>query len=74
MSRCSHWAASAASLTLKDAAAIKTVIPGVVAAAPNTARPMREHRRIGPNEEDDFNVFDMAQISSMLPGFSVRSG
>ena len=33
-------------------------------------RLMRERRRIGPDEEDDFNVFDMKQISSMLTGIS----
>ena len=31
---------------------------------------MRERRRIGPFEEDDFNVFDMKQISSMLTGIT----
>jgi hypothetical protein len=36
---------------------------------------MRERRRIGPFEEDDFNVFDMKQISSMLTGItSVLTG
>lgn len=36
---------------------------------------MRERRRIGPLEEDDFNVFDMEQISSMLTGItSVLTG
>ena len=33
-------------------------------------RLMRERRRIGPDEEDDFNVFDMEQISSMLTGIT----
>ncbi|MBC7279908.1 ABC transporter permease [Hoeflea sp.] len=38
-------------------------------------RLMRERRRIGPFEEDDFNVFDMKQISSMLTGItSVLTG
>ncbi|SEQ45878.1 ABC transporter permease [Thalassovita taeanensis] len=31
---------------------------------------MRERRRIGPGEDDDFNVFDMKQITSMLTGIS----
>ena len=36
---------------------------------------MRERRRIGPFEEDDFNVFDMKQITSMLTGItSVLTG
>lgn len=36
---------------------------------------MRERRRIGPYEEDDFNVFDMKQITSMLTGItSVLTG
>ncbi|MBZ0218199.1 MAG: FtsX-like permease family protein, partial [Fimbriimonadaceae bacterium] len=36
---------------------------------------MRERRRIGPGEDDDFNVFDMKQISSMLTGItSVLTG
>jgi len=38
-------------------------------------RLMRERRRIGPNEDDDFNVFDMKQIASMLVGItSVLTG
>ena len=38
-------------------------------------RLMRERRRIGVGEEDDFNVFDMEQISSMLTGItSVLTG
>ena len=36
---------------------------------------MRERRRIRPGDENDFNVFDMAQISSMLTGItSVLTG
>jgi putative ABC transport system permease protein len=36
---------------------------------------MRERRRIGPGEDDDFNVFDMQEISSMLTGItSVLTG
>ena len=36
---------------------------------------MRERRRIGANDEDNFNVFDMKQISSMLTGItSVLTG
>ena len=36
---------------------------------------MRERRRISPGEEDDFNVFDMKQITSMLTGVtSVLTG
>ena len=31
---------------------------------------MRERRRIAPGEEDDFNVFDMKQIASMLTGIT----
>jgi putative ABC transport system permease protein len=31
---------------------------------------MRERRRISPDEEDDFNVFDMKQITSMLTGIT----
>mgnify|MGYP000173938541 CR=1 FL=1 len=31
---------------------------------------MRERRRIAPGEEDDFNVFDMKQITSMLTGIT----
>jgi ABC-type lipoprotein export system ATPase subunit/ABC-type antimicrobial peptide transport system permease subunit len=31
-------------------------------------RPMRERRRIGPGEDDDFNVFDMKQITGVLTG------
>ncbi|OCW55826.1 ABC transporter permease [Hoeflea olei] len=38
-------------------------------------RLMRERRHVGPFEEDDFNVFDMKQISSMLTGItSVLTG
>jgi putative ABC transport system permease protein len=38
-------------------------------------RLMRERRRIGPGEEDDFNVMDMKQIASMLTGItSVLTG
>ena len=38
-------------------------------------RLMRERRRISPGEEDDFNVMDMKQISSMLTGItSVLTG
>lgn len=38
-------------------------------------RLMRERRRIGPGEEDDFNVFDMKQIASVLTGItSVLTG
>jgi putative ABC transport system permease protein len=38
-------------------------------------RLMRERRRIGPNEEDDFNVFDMKQIAAVLTGItSVMTG
>jgi putative ABC transport system permease protein len=33
-------------------------------------RLMRERRRIGPDEEDDFNVFDMKQIASVLTGIT----
>ncbi|WP_333833462.1 ABC transporter permease [Rubrimonas sp.] len=33
-------------------------------------RLMRERRRIGPGEEDDFNVFDMKQIASVLTGIT----
>jgi putative ABC transport system permease protein len=29
---------------------------------------MRERRRIGPGEDDDFNVFDMKQITGVLTG------
>lgn len=36
---------------------------------------MREIRRIGPEEEDDFNVMDMKQIATMLTGITdVLSG
>jgi putative ABC transport system permease protein len=31
---------------------------------------MRERRRISPTEEDDFNVFDMKQIASVLSGIT----
>ncbi len=31
---------------------------------------MRERRRISPTEEDDFNVFDMKQIASVLTGIT----
>jgi putative ABC transport system permease protein len=31
---------------------------------------MRERRRIGAGDEDDFNVFDLKQISSMLTGIT----
>jgi putative ABC transport system permease protein len=31
---------------------------------------MRERRRIGPGEDDDFNVFDMKQIASVLTGIT----
>ena len=38
-------------------------------------RLMRERRRISPLEEDDFNVFDMKQIASVLTGItSVLTG
>jgi putative ABC transport system permease protein len=38
-------------------------------------RLMRERRRIAPGEEDDFNVFDMKQIASVLTGItSVLTG
>ena len=38
-------------------------------------RLMRERRRISPFEEDDFNVFDMKQIASVLTGItSVLTG
>ncbi len=38
-------------------------------------RLMRERRRISPNEEDDFTVFDMEEITSMLTGItSVLTG
>ncbi|MGO4914759.1 ABC transporter permease [Pseudogemmobacter sp. W21_MBD1_M6] len=38
-------------------------------------RLMRERRRIRPGEDDDFNVFDMKQISAMLTGVtSVLTG
>ena len=38
-------------------------------------RLMRERRRIAPGEDDDFNVMDMKQISSMLTGItSVLTG
>jgi putative ABC transport system permease protein len=33
-------------------------------------RLMRERRRIGPGMEDDFNVFDMKQIASVLTGIT----
>jgi len=33
-------------------------------------RLMRERRRIEPGEDDDFNVFDMKQITSMLTGIT----
>jgi putative ABC transport system permease protein len=33
-------------------------------------RLMRERRRIGPGDEDDFNVFDMKQIASVLTGIT----
>ena len=33
-------------------------------------RLMRERRRIGPGEEDDFNVFDLKQIASVLTGIT----
>ena len=33
-------------------------------------RLMRERRRIGPGQEDDFNVFDMKQIASVLTGIT----
>ncbi|MGE0230400.1 MAG: ABC transporter permease [Flavobacteriaceae bacterium] len=33
-------------------------------------RLMRERRRIEPGEEDDFNVFDMKQIASVLTGIT----
>lgn len=33
-------------------------------------RLLRERRRIGVGDEDDFNVFDMKQISSMLTGIT----
>lgn len=33
-------------------------------------RLMRERRRIAPGEDDDFNVMDMKQISSMLTGIT----
>jgi putative ABC transport system permease protein len=33
-------------------------------------RLMRERRRIGPGEDDDFNVFDMKQIASVLSGIT----
>jgi len=52
---------------------VDTVSPVTAKAA--LERLMRERRRVGPNEEDDFNVFDMAQISSMLTGItSVLTG
>lgn len=36
---------------------------------------MRERRRIGPGEEDDFNIMDMKQISTILTGItSVLTG
>jgi len=31
---------------------------------------MRERRGVGPGDEDDFNVFDLKQIGSMLTGIS----
>jgi putative ABC transport system permease protein len=38
-------------------------------------RLMRERRHIAPNEEDDFSVFDMKQITTMLTGItSVLTG
>lgn len=46
-----------------------------VAAKSALERLMRDRRKVAPNEEDDFNVFDMAQISSMLTGItSVLTG
>ena len=52
---------------------VDSVSPVVAKAA--LERLMRDRRKIGPNEEDDFNVFDMAQISSMLTGItSVLTG
>lgn len=46
-----------------------------VAAKAALERLMRDRRKVAPNEEDDFNVFDMAQISSMLTGItSVLTG
>jgi putative ABC transport system permease protein len=33
-------------------------------------RLMRERRHIGPGEDDDFSVFDLKQIASMLTGIS----
>ncbi|MDH3264428.1 MAG: ABC transporter permease [Paracoccaceae bacterium] len=40
------------------------------AAMAEIERLMRERRRIGPGEEDDFNVFDMKQIASVLTGIT----
>ena len=40
------------------------------AAKSEIERLMRERRRIGPGEEDDFNVFDMKQIASVLTGIT----
>jgi putative ABC transport system permease protein len=46
-----------------------------VRAKADIERLMRERRRIAPNEEDDFSVFDMEQITAMLTGItSVLTG
>ena len=43
---------------------------GTARAQADIERLMRERRRIGLDEQDDFNVFDMKQISSLLTGIT----
>jgi putative ABC transport system permease protein len=50
-------------------AAIKAGVPTATAKG-EIERLMRERRRIGPGEEDDFNVFDLKQIASVLTGIT----
>ncbi len=54
--------------------AVSNDVPALAAKA-DIERLMRERRRINPSEDDDFNVFDMEQISTMLTGItSVLTG
>ncbi len=48
-------------------AAIRDGVP-TEAAKGDIERLLRERRRIGPGQEDDFNVFDMKQVASVLTG------
>lgn len=50
-------------------AAISDGVP-MATATEDIRRLLRERRRIGTGDEDDFNVFDMAQVSSMLTGIT----